>query len=91
MQVCFQFPTKKTYSLQSKYKSKMIIPSQGGLAPNPIQPNLAGWKYNLLKAQGKVVMEIQKGKKVPITKALRAGLTLKCSPKLSLYILMQEG
>jgi hypothetical protein len=89
--VWFQFPPKKTYSLQSKYKSKMIIPSQGGLAPNPIQPNPVGQKSHLLKAQGKVVMEIQKGKKVPITKALRARPTLKCSPKLSLYILMQEG
>ena len=69
----------------------MIIPSQGGLAPNPIQPNLVGGKYHLLKAHGKVVMEIQKGKKVPITKALRAGPTLKCSPKLSLHILMREG
>jgi hypothetical protein len=77
MKMWFQFPPKKNYSLQSKYKSKMIIPSQGGVAPNPIQPNPVGRKSYLLKAQEKFFMEIQKVKKVPITKALRAGPTLK--------------
>ena len=43
-------PPNKTYSLQSKYKSTVIIPSQGGLAPNPIQPNPIGQKSQLLKA-----------------------------------------
>ena len=50
MQMLFQFPPNKAYSQQSKYKTKMIIPSQGGLAPNPIQPNPIGRKSQLLKA-----------------------------------------
>jgi hypothetical protein len=81
---------KKSYSLQSKYKSMRIIPSQGVLSHDPIQPNPMGWKSHLLKDEEKYVMEIQKGKQVPITRALRVGRALKCPLKWSLYILMWD-
>jgi hypothetical protein len=51
------------------------------MAPDPIKPNPMGQKSYLLKAHEKVVMEIQKGKQVPITMVLRVGTTLKCPLK----------